>query len=259
MYMAWSKYRCISWHKGLDKWAVQLRWRRRKIYKVFTQEDDAIAYLTLTTQRPAQYFVRSVQRPPRMHFPQYRGVAWHKGAQKFIAQARGQTLGTFTSQLRAAQAASSFLGVSVKSLHKRVKMPAAYTLQRMKLLCPVFQHSLPGDLASATAHEVSSARMFRAEPALRTISLLGKYGPFKDALRTSWEESRCQGVPQGRASIILAVMQMACRKYCKLPQQELETWITHCGLNVSHHSGPLPLCRCAFMQWQCKGGGWKHP
>jgi len=109
---------------------------------------------------------------------------------------------------------------------------------------PIFMHGIPGDLASAKVQAVVAKDMFSAEPVLEFVSVMSKYGPFKEILFDVWRrrvgESRCQGGSLGR---VVSMIAEACVGYAQLDKDIIEPWITHCSQNVSHHMGPLPLCR----------------
>jgi len=206
----------------------------------FDKEDEAVAFLMNLTRLLEGRLLRD-SAGAKTFFASYRGVAWHRRNRKWIAQAHGKTLGVFKTQLKAAATVSRCLGVEVKSLKKAVHIPKAYAMRRFQLILPIFQHSTPGDLASARAHAVSSRDMFASEPVLEFVSLMSKYGPFKDVLHQAWQASRCQGARSLRH--VISVIGEACIAYSKLDEEVIATWIAHCGVNVSHHMGPLPLCR----------------
>ena len=54
----------------------------------------------------------------------------------------------------------------------------------------------------------------------------------------------------------LAIIKQACREYAKLSSDIIDPWIEHCGRNVSHHMGPLPLCRRLHVVVSCSAN---HP
>ena len=120
----------------------------------------------------------------------------------------------------------------------------------MRILIPIFQDGLPGDLSSAQAHTTHSRSMFDAMPALEFVSIMSKYGPYKDLLLQAWK-SRSQGVQPQLLCHALAIIKQACREYAKLSSDIIDPWIEHCGRNVSHHMGPLPLCRRLHVVVSC--------
>ena len=178
--------------------------------------------------------------PVVMKRSSYMGVSWHRGNQKWIAQHGGMTLGTFMSQDEAALCLSRRRGAPKDSLKRRSRVPRQYAVNRFRMLMPVFQHGLQGDIASAIQHRKDSASMFSAEPVLDFVSILSKYGPFKNCLYAAWRHDRKGKRWQSR---VLSIIGKACVAYSKLSSEQIDPWITHCGRNVSHHMGPLPLCR----------------
>ena len=226
---------------------VQFRRRGKSVYKAFQSEAAAVSCLRRLTRLPEARLLRCAGRA-LMQWSCYKGVSWHRGNQKWVAQHRprrchnAETLGVFDTQLAAARAMSRRLGVTVKSLKKPRKIPRQYAIQRIRLLAPVFQSAMPGDLSSAMQHGKKSARMFAAEPVLEFVSIMSKYGPFKDSLLAAWHGHHgVQGV-KGYTRLVKTIG-AACVMYSKLGEEVTNPWIAHCGRNVSHHQGPLPLCR----------------
>ena len=237
--MAHSRYKHVSWHSGIQKYVVQCKLRGKPIYKAFETEAAAVAYLMKKTRSSEAKLLRS-SGPVVMKWSSYMGVSWHRGNQKWIAQHGGKTLGAFKSQEEAALCLSRCRGVPKDSLSKSSKIPRQYAVKRFRMLMPVFQDGLPGDLSSATQHAKDSASMFSAEPVLEFVSILSKYGPFKDSLYAAWRND-CKG--KRWQSRVLRIIGKACVAFSNLSCEQIEPWITHCGRNVSHHMGPLPLCR----------------
>lgn len=219
---------------------MQAKYKNKSVYRLFDKEDEAVAFLMKFKRSSEVSLLRDSDRA-RTFFASYRGVAWHRRNRKWIAQAHRTTLGVFKTQLKAAAAVSKCLGVEVKSLQKEIHIPKAYAVRRFQIIMPIFQHNIPGDLKSAQAHAVLAHDMFAAEPVLEFVSIMSKYGPFKDALHQAWQASRCQGA--GSLTHAFSVIGKACIAYSKLDEEVIATWIAHCGVNVSHHQGPLPLCR----------------
>ena len=164
-HMAGSVYKWVSWHRGLQRYVVQFRRRGKSVYKAFHSEAAAVSCLRRLTQLPEVRLLRCAGRA-LMHWSCYKGVSWHRGNQKWVAQYAKETLGAFDTQKAAAKAMSRRLGVTVESLKKPRKIPQQYVMKRIRLLAPVFQDAMPGDLLSAAQHWKKSARMFAAEPVL---------------------------------------------------------------------------------------------
>jgi hypothetical protein len=83
---------------------------------------------------------------------------------------------------------------------------------------PYFQHGLPGDLACAIQHGKDSASMFFDEPVLEFVSIMSKYGPFKDSLRAAW---RAHHVKKSQ-NCALRIIGKACVAYSKLSSEQID-------------------------------------
>jgi hypothetical protein len=93
------------------------------------------------------------------------------------------------------------LGVTVtsKDFKKKGKVvqPRIYSMERFQILLPIFDKGLPADLSSAVEHADSSSLMYRSEPALKHLSLICKYGPFKACLLEAWQYHKGQQPSRG--------------------------------------------------------------
>lgn len=81
---------------------------------------------------------------------------------------------------------------------------------------------------------------------MRLISILLKYGPWRDALLAAYKQTR--GVParldvHARAERILDILISTCEAMDGVIP---EAWIEHLGHSVSHCSGPVPM----LTSWQ---------
>ena len=127
--MAYSRYRFISWHEGLQKWVAQVKRRKKTWHKAFSEEVDARDFVVRMTGRSKLALLR---QPPRARafVSWYRGVCWHTGNQKWIIRHAGKTLGAVLTQEHAATELSRRLGAEKRSLRKkRVKLPKPYAHQ----------------------------------------------------------------------------------------------------------------------------------
>ena len=93
------------------------------------------------------------------------------------------------------------------------------------------------------------------EPALRLVSILLKYGPWRDALfcaykKVKWEFGR-PGV-QDRAQFILEILKQTCQAMHGIVP---DVWIEHLGHNVWHCSGPVPTLTRLGVLRSVKGSG----
>ena len=118
-------------------------------------------------------------------------------------------------------------------------------------MMPIFQRSVPGDLESAIEHVSKSRSMFREEPAFNIMSVMSKYKPFKECWLSAWQAQR-RTAQTSRAQFIVSMVARACISYSAVSPDVLNPWIEHCGKNVSHHMGPLPLCRRLGVLVSCK-------
>ena len=123
----------------------------------------------------------------------YKGIAWHRGNQRWVVQRRGKTLGTCVSHGQALAHLCHGLGVQKSALMRQSSFPKRYALARWQMLIPICQDGLPGALSSAQAHTTHSRSMFDAMSALAIVSSMSKHGPYKDLLLQAWK-SRSQGV-----------------------------------------------------------------
>ena len=99
---------------------------------------------------------------------------------------------------------------------------------------------MQGDLSAAEAAEELHADMFSMERGLWLASLQGKYGPWKDALWTVWQQwgPKKEAAMETRASNFWNVLQ---RATLEMSTRGYQDWSDHCGKNVAHHSGFLKL------------------
>ena len=84
-------------------------------------------------------------------------------------------------------------------------------------------------------------RAYFQEPALRLISIQLKYGPWRDALATSWacrrkEREGVKGRAE-RAAFIVELLQDVCRA---MDRVVIDAWVDNLGRNISHAAGPVP-------------------
>lgn len=115
----------------------------------------------------------------------------------------------------------------------------------------VMEDTAPGDITAAIEAAKSHKDMFASEPGLHLASIQGKYQPWKEKLHQAWMEE-VAGQPQQwgpgvlgskltecqRGRRLYAVLVRAARS---LDSVDYQVWVTHCGRNVSHHSGFLAM------------------
>lgn len=95
---------------------------------------------------------------------------------------------------------------------------------------------LPADLESLKKHALVSRAMFEAEPALLTISILGKYGPFRDELLASYNKYMKKNGTLKNDQQVYDVIAEAVRR---MPDHRLEVWRLNCGRSTSKTHGFL--------------------
>ena len=54
--MTSSRYKGISWHKGIQKFVVQVRHGTQKVYKAFKEERDGVHFLMKLNRLPEARF-----------------------------------------------------------------------------------------------------------------------------------------------------------------------------------------------------------
>jgi len=93
------------------------------------------------------------------------------------------------------------------------------------------------------------------EPALRLVSILLKYGPWRDALFCAYKKVKRefggQGV-QGRAQNILEILKQTCHAMDGIVP---DAWIENLGHNMTHCSGPVPTLTRLGVLRAVKGSG----
>ena len=185
---------------------------------------------------------------------QWRGVTFHVRTGRWVAQhGRGGFLGSFAEQRDAAAAYAEATG----RLERKPK-GAATDLEaqaaRFVALLHVYQAEVPGDLETAVSERVRCPALAHLAPLLQQVSLRGKEGPWKAALRQVWLASpgssgsagppllalgsAVQAEAEPAARLAHAILADACRAMVGVDR---DPWISNLGRSVSHHSGWLPL------------------
>ena len=139
--MVVSEYKYVSWHPNMEKYIVQVTRRGKRIYKAFSEESQAVAYLVRLTRKPEAHLRRDFYRKQQQvmhHWSAYKYIAWHCGIQKWIVQQKKKTVGAFRSHRKALKHVCQRLGVQKSALKKRSNFPKAYALERLRILLPIF-------------------------------------------------------------------------------------------------------------------------
>ena len=83
--MVVSEYKYVSWHPNMEKYIAQVTRRGKRIYKAFSEESQAVAYLVRLTRKPEAHLRRDFYRKQQQvmhHWSAYKYIAWHCGIQK---------------------------------------------------------------------------------------------------------------------------------------------------------------------------------
>ena len=73
-HMPGSRYRGVAWHKGIQKYVAQTTQGKKRLYKAFDTEQDAVAYLRKVTRVPEVRLLRGSGRAMQ-HWSSYHGVS----------------------------------------------------------------------------------------------------------------------------------------------------------------------------------------
>ena len=124
--MVSSEYKYVAWHNGIKKYIVQITCCGKRKYKAFAEESQAVEYLVKLTRKPEACLRREWYRKQQqvMHkWSPYKGIAWHRGNQRWVVQRSGKTLGTFVSHGQALAHLCHGLGVQKSALMKPSSFP----------------------------------------------------------------------------------------------------------------------------------------
>ena len=143
----------------------------------------------------------------------YKGVCFHKGTRKFVAQHSGKTIGAFNSEVQAAQALVTEQGLKNVKVLKKTKreLPPEPFRARFRSLGKVYCRKgsalLPGDLENGKKlwSDAKVLKAFEAEPFLEYMCVRLKYGPWRErAIKDCCITSRVSGLvtcrPMGTAT-----------------------------------------------------------
>lgn len=245
------KYRHVIWHCRIGRWIAQVHMGKGGTLGTSLCQDKLACLVARhlgTTVKKLALLQKHVKASRRL-VSQYRCVVWKRQTPRRAAawqvSIKGQYMGIFPTELAAAKDVARRLKLgSVKDLLKKRAQYLDKAVSRFKAMRAFWNPEafVPGDLESAIAHRSWSAAMFKAEPAFEVLSVLGKYGPWKDKLLAAWLRSgrpRKGELPlERRAAIISGVLRSACQD---MSGEHLADWVQNCGRSVTHHSGFLPM------------------
>lgn len=199
------QFKYVYWHAASHKWSVRAPKHDLSIKdehgKPFATQRKAAEYcasllgcawqsLRLQTSKISE------KKLQEKIISQYHGVC--RLRDRWVAYAARTHLGSFKTQMLAAQAVAEYYGVEVLDVKKvkQTRVSPAVMCSRFRALHKVYQNSLPGDFEAALHHaSAASKRMFEECPVMLFLSVQGKYGPFKSALLQQWKASGCPGFP----------------------------------------------------------------
>jgi len=161
---------------------------------------------------------------------------------QFACFGKGVKMRIFKTQLEAAKVT----GARLKS--KFDKITPLTLLGRFRKWHPHFRGRLPGDLDKVERRIRKDKAMFKKEPAMLIYSLQGKDGPFKRALRDSFQKHVFEKntlVPKhddyrGRAKLNFSILADAFRA---MDNVDLDEWSREVNLRVKHVIGWMTMAR----------------
>ncbi len=199
---------------------------------------------------------RSAPQAAMPHRAKHKGVYYHRGIKRWVAQeldgtrkhlASGPTPALVVKALRA-----SGKELTLRPKTKRVDLDDQ--VRRVKVFLKVYAKMWPADLESSLVRRRMDPGMRFQAPMLYQVSLRGKEGPWHEALGRAWMQTRetcpraCEAIAAltshedaeciAGASIVHRVLREA---LVAMQGVRRDDWIVNTGHNVSHHSGWLPL------------------
>jgi hypothetical protein len=195
---------------------------------------------------------KNKSQPSRFHH-----IFWHRGKGDkpggWQVILDGKSQGYYNNDLVAAKCLATLMDVKWQDLLKKSKeraLPAA-SAERFQVWMLCLKGTCQCDLNSAVVSQLLHRNMFKEDPLLELLSLMGKYGPWRDALYSAWKENvRLQGsrsTPESRSQRALKLIHLALETLNNSRVQEsggsnsLKVWIDNCGRGVQHVLGFLPL------------------
>ena len=194
---------------------------------------------------------------------QFWSVTWHQKGQRFQAMCRICKPAKYLGLHSTTQAGTDAVVSHFKERHRGHKLPDAVDackpvpkavlkqdLERFQELYSTFKHCVPGDLDAACQAATRHANMHAADSLYEMLSIMGKIGPFKEALFAAWQEhwhardaaTDVPNSPEARAVLAAAVLRTAAQK---LDGRDFQAWSDSTGRRNARHSGHLK----ALQDW----------
>ena len=178
----------------------------------------------------------------------FRGVAYHVRTSRWVAaHKRGGFLGSFGTEKEAAKRREEVVGKLVQR-PSSARVDLGDQARRVRAMAAVFQGTVPGDLQAALEERVRCPALAHNAPFLYQVSLRGKEGPWKEALREAFLAagapslmalgSDVEAEAAGAARQAHAILAMACRSMVGVDRQ---AWVANTGRGTSFHMGWLPM------------------
>ena len=174
------------------------------------------------------------------------------GGSAWVAQwGRGGWLGTFETEAEA-KAAILAAGGTAASRPSSQQVDLTEHVARITVMLRIYDdgRAMPGDLASAIRHRIECPAFSQNAPFLQQLSLRGKDGPWKAALREAWwlagsptlmaMGSSVPAEAQRAAQAAHSILAQAARAMVGVERTE---WARNLGRGVSHHHGWLAMLR----------------
>ena len=252
-----SDYTGVGWHVGRVGWVAKARGATLGIYASQGWAAKAVA-------KHLNCHVRDLQKSEltegALPVSLYKHVTWHRGKKAFIIQYECKTIGGLHRTDRsAAEWLACFLHLPVQSLKRGRLRPTAQQLlvPRFVALHSICHDMVPSDLDDLVQRWPVETAAYVHCPALLVFSIMGKYGPYRDAQHAAaMEVEEVASGPSFDADFANDVLEGTARRVESLVDQgSLSAWHQSVGRNVSHHSGWLPFFqRCGLLRrWAGKG------
>ena len=159
---------------------------------------------------------------------------------KFVVLKDNCYQGTFDCLADAEAAAAELQPEGAPPQLKARAVQPGQLLERIALGMRVYKGYEPPDLENLTAEFSVCRGLWAIEPALAFFSCLGKYGPWREALRRQALAAKLQqGAPLlARTAALLRVLQLAVQDMQGVDEH---LWRQNCGRGVHHHCSWLPV------------------
>ena len=166
----------------------------------------------------------------------------------------GKSQGYYQNDLAAAKFLAAQMDVQWQVLLKKTKeraLPAA-SAERFQAWMLCLQGTCQCDLDSAVASQSLHCNMFKDDRLLELLSLLGKYGPWRDALYVAWKENKhlqgSRSTPESRSQRALTLLHLAVQKLNNTrAQQSGAATFCKCGQTTAAEECSMCLAFCRSL------------